>query len=375
MADKATIVILLGHLEAIDWPELAADWQRVRAARDTLAQWSEDSATLRVRPIEHWLCQQLGWRAASLEGLQLWSEAPAECAPDVHRVLLTPCHFYVRLDHVGLSRLGDTPLGAAQAQSLCASLQEGLGEWSQWLGGALQIRCVAPMQWVAELPNAADLEGCSLALAEGLNVEHYLPQGRQARAWRRILNEIQMLWHDHPVNRQRQALRQPPANALWFGGRLTPSSPDARADGSEAGKHRRLAAGRVVMRTQDPMLKGLERYLEALRLRPEPAGAGPGPGPHDSPGRNAPQHDRPHQGSGEVSCELVVMALEPAALTVQTVARSLGETLRVAEACANARRTCDLVLLSDTAWIHLVERPRNPLARLGALGLRMLGRR
>jgi len=369
MAAKATIVILQGHLEAIDWPELSADWKRVRAARDTLAQWSEDSAAPRVRPIEHWLCQQLGWRATSLEGLQLWSEVSAECAAGVVRILLTPCHFDVRLNHVGLSGLGDTPLGAAQAQSLCASLQEGIDAWSQWLGGALRIHCVAPMQWVAELPEAADLEGCSLALAEGLNVEHYLPQGRQARTWRRILNEIQMLWHDHPVNRQRQALRQLPVNALWFGGRLAPRRPGAGTDVSVTGTSGRLGAGRVVMRAQDPMLKGLEGYLEAIRQRTQPADAG------DPQQRPPPQGDGPRRASGEVSCELVVMALEPAALTVQTVARSLGEALRVAEACANARQTCELVLLSDTAWIHLVERPRHPLARLGALGLRMLGRR
>jgi hypothetical protein len=370
MADKATIVILQGHLEAIDWPELAADWQRVCAARDTFAQWSEDSATPRVRPIEHWLCQQLGWRATALEGLQLWSEDLAECAADLVEVLLTPCHFDVRLNHVGLSGLGDTPLGAAQAHSLCESLQEGVGEWSHWLGGPLRIRYAAPMYWVAELPEAADLEGCSLALAEGLNVEHYLPQGQQARVWRRILNEIQMLWHDHPVNRQRQALRQMPVNALWFGGRLAPRRPDGITDGSVACTGGRLGAGRVVMRAQDPMLKGLERYLEAIRRhRPQPAGAG------DPPRKIQPQGDALRRGTEEVSCELVVMAFEPAALGVQTVARSLSEALRVAEACANARQTCDLVLLSDTAWIHLVERPRNPLARLGALGMRMLGRR
>ncbi len=50
-----------------------------------------------------------------------------------------------------------------------------------------------------------------------------LPPGRR---WRRLLTELQMLLHEHPVNRERRARGLPPANALWvWGGGREPPPP------------------------------------------------------------------------------------------------------------------------------------------------------
>jgi len=37
----------------------------------------------------------------------------------------------------------------------------------------------------------------------------------QPRNWHALMNEIQMLWHDHPVNRAREADGLPVVNAAW----------------------------------------------------------------------------------------------------------------------------------------------------------------
>ena len=59
----------------------------------------------------------------------------------------------------------------------------------------------------------------------GKNIQPYLPQGGDSVYWRKLLNEIQMLLHTHPVNLQREAAGKLPVNSLWFwgGGQL----PDA----------------------------------------------------------------------------------------------------------------------------------------------------
>jgi hypothetical protein len=61
----------------------------------------------------------------------------------------------------------------------------------------------------------------------GRPVECHLPRGPEAARWRRRLNEIQMLLHDHPVNRAREAAGQWPINSVWFwgGGRHLPLQP------------------------------------------------------------------------------------------------------------------------------------------------------
>ena len=399
MVDKATILILQGHLATADWPELAAVWGQIRARRRVHAQWSDQAAAPRVLPLEHWLCEQLGWQACALEGLQIWPPQDPPCPSDAYRVLLTPCHFMVRLDHVALRGLAEAPLAAEEASALCDSLQDGMEEWSGWLGGRLAIRCAGPMQWVAEVPVGTDLEGCSFALAEGLNVENYLPRGRHARVWRRILNQVQMLWHDHPVNHARERAGRPPVNALWWGGRLVPGEvmhaqegSGVSKDSSGGGGARQVLRDRALLRphrlrfhTQDPVLRGLASFLAHLRTADGAADTGG----HGNP---ASANRESQKSAPEGLRELIVMALEPSALSVQTTARSLNEALRLADACAAAGEGCELVLFSDRAWEHLVAQPqgvlgrlrtlgglatqdgRSALGRLGSLGARLFGR-
>ncbi|MGB0720914.1 MAG: hypothetical protein ACPGU7_00830 [Gammaproteobacteria bacterium] len=51
--------------------------------------------------------------------------------------------------------------------------------------------------------------------AVGRPVESFLPSGEDGRFWLTRLNEMQMLLHDHPVNRAREGRGLPAINALW----------------------------------------------------------------------------------------------------------------------------------------------------------------
>ncbi len=46
----------------------------------------------------------------------------------------------------------------------------------------------------------------------------HLPEGRHARSWQALFNEVQLLLHQHPVNRARQQQGVWPVNCLWFWG-------------------------------------------------------------------------------------------------------------------------------------------------------------
>lgn len=74
------------------------------------------------------------------------------------------------------------------------------------------------------LPDAAPLDA-----VVGRALEHHLPRGPAARVWRRRMNEIQMLLHEHEVNRAREAAGKWPINSVWFwgGGRHVPIPPPA----------------------------------------------------------------------------------------------------------------------------------------------------
>ncbi|MCZ7655242.1 MAG: hypothetical protein M5R42_14705 [Rhodocyclaceae bacterium] len=49
----------------------------------------------------------------------------------------------------------------------------------------------------------------------GRTIEPFLPQGDDAREWRRFINEAQVLLHNHPINMAREAEGRPTVNSLW----------------------------------------------------------------------------------------------------------------------------------------------------------------
>jgi hypothetical protein len=66
--------------------------------------------------------------------------------------------------------------------------------------------------------------------ATGHNVDVWLPSGEHAREWRKLHNEVQMLWHTHPLNEAREASGQPRINALWLWGGASPQQSPAKPE-------------------------------------------------------------------------------------------------------------------------------------------------
>lgn len=89
----------------------------------------------------------------------------------------------------------------------------------------LAFHAPRPERWYLRLNGRAALPDTDpLDAVVGRPLEHHLPRGPAATVWRRRMNEIQMLLHDHPVNRAREMAGKWPINSVWFwgGGQHTP---------------------------------------------------------------------------------------------------------------------------------------------------------
>ena len=72
--------------------------------------------------------------------------------------------------------------------------------------------------WVIKCSHQYDLKLTSLKTVFGQHVRKYLPQGKDAKYWHQIFNEIQMLLHGMSLNQKRELEGMLPVNSLWFWG-------------------------------------------------------------------------------------------------------------------------------------------------------------
>ena len=137
-------------------------------------------------------------------GDDLWLSAdPAWMQPDMNGVRLLAC--------------GQMQLDMDAAQAFAEVLRPVFDE------AGMQLEISTPDRWHLRLPpdtSLPDFAAPEQALGEDL--AQHVPQGAQGRRWRVLLNDIQVLLHQHPLNAQRQAHGWAPINSLWLwgGGRL-----------------------------------------------------------------------------------------------------------------------------------------------------------
>ena len=150
-----------------------------------------------------------------LGALRMWGQTGDR--PTVWIAAADPVYFEPRLDHLCLHVLRDGDVPIAELRRLVDHLQATLGEEQgagfARLGDCVYLRSHEPFP-TATLP------------ASSLDQEvpdPYMPAGPDADGYRRLVSEIEMALHDHPVNTERQARGQRPVNSFWlWGGGLAP---------------------------------------------------------------------------------------------------------------------------------------------------------
>ena len=88
-----------------------------------------------------------------------------------------------------------------------------------WADRAISALPLNARQWRIWLAPSANTRSLTPAAMAEMRLTDWWPQEDSLREWRRLLNEIQMVWHDHPVNIARAERGELPINSLWlFGG-------------------------------------------------------------------------------------------------------------------------------------------------------------
>jgi len=104
-----------------------------------------------------------------------------------------------------------------------------------WADRAISALPLNNRQWRIWLDPSASTRSLTPAAMAEMRLSDWWPQEDSLREWRRLLNEIQMVWHDHPVNLARAERGEMPINSLWlFGGAQGWSSTQALSATYEA---------------------------------------------------------------------------------------------------------------------------------------------
>lgn len=171
--------------------------------------------------------------ANGLAALRLWGQTGDR--PDAWIAAADPVYLEPELDRLRLHALRPADLPQEELRRLVDHLQSTLGD-----GGA-NFACIGRYCYLrapASLPTAA----VPPELVDQRIPTDFLPGGSARAGHRRLLSEIEMALHEHPVNEERQSAGRPVVNSLWIwgGGRAPEPAP----------------GGLPMLYANDPLLRG-----------------------------------------------------------------------------------------------------------------------
>jgi hypothetical protein len=171
-----------------------------------------------VNDSQQWLANVAGLTELPASALRASAEQQAQTG---RWLCLDPIHLRVERTQLIVEDPAALQLTAEEAAALLvdlAPLLEDLGD----------LHSASPGEWQLHLHSASNIRTTPLADAIGLNGDQLMPKAGNVKVWRRVLNEVQITLHEHPVNTERTARGLPAVNSLWpWGeGELNTNKPD-----------------------------------------------------------------------------------------------------------------------------------------------------
>jgi hypothetical protein len=194
--------LLLPHEAAME----ACASLRLPALEKILARAT--TSPLPALSLEDWLCGVFGAESQAIAPITL--QADGGYPGTAYWLRADPVHLIFRGEQFILRPV--VTLDADEAAQFCAGLNR------HFSAEGLHFEAPQPQHWYVRLDKAPELAAHSLAQAAGRDIRAYLPQGADALRWHKLLNEIQMLLFDHPVNQAREARGDWLINSLWLWG-------------------------------------------------------------------------------------------------------------------------------------------------------------
>ncbi|MDK2797028.1 MAG: hypothetical protein PWQ19_578 [Tepidiphilus sp.] len=235
-------VVLPGLL----WPNAGAQGLLDGLVHPTLERWLAAGAC-RIEPPRSYretLAAVLGPAPAPLAELRRrGEEEKAPPAAGGSLLCADPVMLTLARDRIVVTEPGEAGLSPEEAAALAPALSAWLTQIApDWILG---FDFVAPQRGYLRL--AAPVEGVRFAPldeASGRSLDALLPQGEDARRWRRLMNELQIWLHAHPINAERRRRGWPTVDSLWLWGNERPAA--------NAVPPRRVLGAR----TLDPLARG-----------------------------------------------------------------------------------------------------------------------
>lgn len=186
----------------------APSFARLLSRASQSARQSHDAFASSL-PHERWLAQDAS-NSPPLAGAALQRlNKPVEAGL---WFMLQPANLHIARDHLVLTDRRQLGLADAESRRLFAAAEPLFAELGLTLAYG-NAGC-----WFLRADAWQGLQTSSPDAACGHNIDIWLPRGAGERDWRKLLNELQMLWHTDPVNDEREARGAARINTVWLWG-------------------------------------------------------------------------------------------------------------------------------------------------------------
>jgi hypothetical protein len=130
-----------------------------------------------------------------------------------------PVHLHVTRDELLVADALTFSIERAEAEALAEALN------LHFAADCLAFFPLMPTRWYVKLPELPAFAPAPLSATRGRALGAVMPLEPASARWRTLMNDVQMLFHEHPVNRAREARGAQPVNGIWMwgAGRLGPA--------------------------------------------------------------------------------------------------------------------------------------------------------
>lgn len=189
-----------------------------RKSQDLTVHWTDDHDR------EPWQAQlsrsiaQSNWDAKHLPAAELIRGSdngpvwPAELPDNSPLVCADPIHLRADRDSATLIPAAMLQLRDSEADALLESINEFLQ------ADSLHFSRTESDRWFMSGKDGSALCSYPPSFLAHRNASAFLTDGDTSGSWRRLMTELQMLLHTHPVNREREQQGLLPINSIWFWG-------------------------------------------------------------------------------------------------------------------------------------------------------------
>jgi hypothetical protein len=205
-------------IPALNWPDTSQHQIYHDLPLPSLEKLLSKSSKIHNPPqeLEAWLCKtfnvtkQQNWPIAPIM-LHSDSTEPVETNKD-YWIRADPVHLRIEQNHIMLADSQAFQINNEEAEVLTNDINKSFSkdDWS--------LLPLHPKRWYIRTTNTPKMNTYTLSQVTCKNINSFLPSGQDSIAWHKMFNEIQMLLHEHPLNKAREARGELTINSIWFWG-------------------------------------------------------------------------------------------------------------------------------------------------------------